>query len=225
MYIVIAGAGNISEEIAISLLSSGDEVHMIDVESTIVDKINTNIGMIATKGSLLNTKDLEKSGINRASIFIAASDNDEENLIACQLVKHNFETSRTVAVYKYMDNYEVIQQSAIDYPINITELTINRLSSIINTHAPISLIELPGGDKGIVSIKVPPDSQVLGKTIEEIPPTTFETKILMIASENGEIPDNLEEYKIKARDELIVLVPKGLENEIHSTITNSVYEK
>ena len=93
MYIVIAGAGNISEEIAISLLSSGDEVHMIDVESTIVDKINTNIGMIATKGSLLNTKDLEKSGINRASIFIAASDNDEENLIACQLVKHNFETS------------------------------------------------------------------------------------------------------------------------------------
>ena len=44
MYIVIAGAGNISEEIAISLLSSGDEVHMIDVESTIVDKINTNIG-------------------------------------------------------------------------------------------------------------------------------------------------------------------------------------
>ena len=63
MYIVIGGAGNISEEIAISLLSSGDEVHIIDVDSTIVEKINTNIGMIATKGSLMNVKDLERSGI------------------------------------------------------------------------------------------------------------------------------------------------------------------
>ena len=224
MYIVIAGAGNISEEIAISLLSSGDEVHMIDVDSTIVDKINTNIGMIATKGSLLNTKDLEKSGINRASIFIAASDNDEENLIACQLVKQNFETSKTVAVYKYMDNYEVFQQSGIDHPINLTELTINRLSSIINTHAAVSLIELPGRDKGIISVKVPPNSQVLGLTIDEIP-FVQETKVLMVASENGEIHDNLEEYKLCARDELIIRVPNGLESEIHTIITTNIYEQ
>ena len=157
-------------------------------------------------------------------MFIAASDNDEDNLVACQLVKHNFETSKTVSIYKYMDNYQVFQQSGIDHPINLTELTINRLSSIINTHAAVSLIELPGRDKGIISVKVPPNSQVLGLTIKEIP-FVQETKILMVASENGEIHDNLEEYKLCARDELIIRVPNGLESEIHTIITTSIYEK
>ena len=38
MYIIIGGAGNISEEIASSLLSSGDEVHVIDINENIIEK-------------------------------------------------------------------------------------------------------------------------------------------------------------------------------------------
>ena len=224
MYIIIGGGGNISEEIASSLLSSGDEVHIIDIDENIIEKINSNLGIIGSVGTLTNIRDLEKSGIGRAAMFIAASDNDEDNLVACQLVKHNFETSETVSIYKYMDNYEVFQQSGIDHPINLTELTINRLSSIINTHAAVSLIELPGRDKGIISVKVPPNSQVLGLTIKEIP-FVQETKVLMVASENGEIHDNLQEYKLSARDELIIRVPNGLESEIHTIITTNIYEK
>ncbi|MBI63949.1 MAG: hypothetical protein CL778_01550 [Chloroflexi bacterium] len=224
MYIIIGGGGNISEEIASSLLSSGDEVHVIDIDENIIEKINSNLGIIGSVGTLTNIRDLEKSGIGRAAMFIAASDNDEDNLVACQLVKHNFETSETVSIYKYMDNYEVFQQSGIDHPINLTELTINRLSSIINTHAAVSLIELPGRDKGIISVKVPPNSQVLGLTIKEIP-FVQETKVLMVASENGEIHDNLQEYKLSARDELIIRVPNGLESEIHTIITTNIYEK
>ena len=94
MYIIIGGAGNISEEIASSLLSSGDEVHVIDINENIIEKINSNLGIIGSIGDLTNIKDLEKSGIGRAAMFIAASDNDEDNLVACQLVKHNFETSK-----------------------------------------------------------------------------------------------------------------------------------
>ena len=64
----------------------------------------------------------------------------------------------------------------------------------------------------------------LGLTIKEIP-FVQETKVLMVASENGEIHDNLEEYKLCARDELIIRVPTGLESEIHTIITTSIYEK
>ena len=224
MYIIIGGAGNISEEIASSLLSSGDEVHVMDINENIIEKINSNLGIIGSVGDLTNIRDLEKSGIGRAAMFIAASDHHEDNLVACQLVKHNFETSKTVSIYKFMDNYQVFQQSGIDHPINLTELTINRLSSIINTHAAVSLIELPGRDKGIISVKVPPNSQVLGLTIDEIP-FVQETKVLMVASENGEIHDNLEEYKLCARDELIIRVPNGLESEIHTIITTNIYEQ
>ena len=46
MYIIIGGAGNISEEIASSLLSSGDEVHVIDINENIIEKINSNLGII-----------------------------------------------------------------------------------------------------------------------------------------------------------------------------------
>lgn len=218
MYIVIAESGNLAEEFIASLIASGDEVYILDTNKKLIDKIQSNFGMVASLGDMMSIDDLTKAGLGRASTFIAGSANDSNNLAACQLVKKYFETPKTVSLYNNLDNSQVFDQSGVDVVINTTVLKIERLSSIIGSHPTIKLMDLPGGDKSIIAVKITENSSAINKRVPEITLPSG-SGIIMVASEDGTIQNDMEGYQLSARDEIIILSPKNLETEIETILT------
>ena len=221
MYIVIAESGNLAQELVASFIASGDEVYILDNNEKLVKKIQSDFGMVAAVGDMMSIDDLTEAGVSRASIFIAGSKNDHNNLAACQLVTKHFETPRTVSLYNNLDNTQVFDQSGVDVVINTTVLKIERLSSIIGSHPMMKLMDLPGGDKSIIAVKITENSNAVGKRVPELalPPGS---EIIMIASENGTIQNDMEGYQLSVRDEIIILSPKNLETGIETILTRYI---
>ncbi len=97
MYIVIAESGNLAQELVASFIASGDEVYILDTNEKLVKKIQADFGMVASLGDMMSIDDLTEAGVSRASIFIAGSENDYNNLAACQLVKNTLKLQKPLA--------------------------------------------------------------------------------------------------------------------------------
>jgi trk system potassium uptake protein TrkA len=221
MYIVIAESGNLAQELVASFIASGDEVYILDNNEKLVKKIQSDFGMVAAVGDMMSIDDLTKAGVSRASIFIAGSKNDHNNLAACQLVTKHFETPRTISLFSNLDNTQVFDQSGVDVVINTTVLKIERLSSIIGSHPMMKLMDLPGGDKSVIAVKITENSNAIGKRVPELPLPPG-SEIILIASENGTIQNDMEGYQLSVRDEIIILSPKNLETRIETILTRYI---
>lgn len=87
MRIVIAGAGRSGLELAKSLLSEDKPVALIDNDARAI-KMAQGVDCLVVHGDATQRQVLMEAGINEASVFIAVTESDEVNIIACSLARH-----------------------------------------------------------------------------------------------------------------------------------------
>ena len=91
MWIVIAGAGRVGKDIARELRNEKKfDVVLIDSDATSV-KNAQSLDALVIHGDTRDRKVLEKAGVLKADAFIAATDSDEMNLIACMMANQAHE--------------------------------------------------------------------------------------------------------------------------------------
>ena len=87
MRIIIGGAGEVGRGLAEVLLEEGKIIVIIDNDPLAVREAQMMNAMVI-QGDIKHRRTLEEAGINDANIFIAVTDSDEQNLIACALARH-----------------------------------------------------------------------------------------------------------------------------------------
>lgn len=97
MKIVIGGAGKVGWHIAQYFSAEGKSVTVIDESPQLITEIQRNLDVQALVGSISNPETLESANTAEADIFIAFTQSDEVNMIACQLAHILFQTPRKVA--------------------------------------------------------------------------------------------------------------------------------
>ena len=85
--IVIAGAGRSGLELAKSLLSEDKPVALIDNDPRAIKRAQ-GVDCLVVHGDATQRKVLMEAGINEASVFIAVTNSDERNILACSLARH-----------------------------------------------------------------------------------------------------------------------------------------
>ena len=103
MKIVIYGANETAGLIAASLFEDHDII-VIDDESNVNDDIQ-KLDIEYVQGTGSNIALLEKIGIKDADIFIACTDNDEANIVACLTVT-NMTKLKTACFVSKKENVE-----------------------------------------------------------------------------------------------------------------------
>jgi trk system potassium uptake protein TrkA len=127
MYVVIIGGGRIGSAVAKWLLEAEHEVAVIDRDPTKRAVLEDELGSVVVAGDGTEAGTLAKAGTNRADIVIATTSKDDENLVACQLAKHRFGASRTVALVNISDHDRLFSLLGIDVTINATELLVGSI--------------------------------------------------------------------------------------------------
>lgn len=87
MRIVIAGAGRTGLELAKSLVSEDKPVALIDNDSSAI-KMAQGVDALIVHGDATQREVLSEAGISEARVFIAVTDSDEKNILACALASH-----------------------------------------------------------------------------------------------------------------------------------------
>ena len=97
MKIIVGGAGSVGQSIVTYLAQGNNDIIVIDTDAKKLDDLAQNADIRPIRGSIAHPDILEKAGAKSADILIAATNNDESNMIACQIAHSIFNVPQKIA--------------------------------------------------------------------------------------------------------------------------------
>jgi len=122
MRIMIIGAGQVGRHLSRKFSAEGQDVVLIDRSETRLRRLERELNILAVHGSGASIRVLEDAGIDNTELFIAVTDSDEVNLVACLLSK-KYNVKKRVARVRNEDFLSA------DAPLNEKALGIDMLIS------------------------------------------------------------------------------------------------
>ena len=168
MYIVIVGGGRVGYYLAKALLEEGHEILIIEQDRNIAATINDELGNICTRGDGCEVATLVEAGAGRADMFVAVTGEDQHNLVACQIAKHKFKVTRTIARIRNPKNEGLFKKLGIDITISSTNVILEHITESVPTHPLTHLMEIPGGGLEVVEVRLPVGSSSIGKAVKDL---------------------------------------------------------
>lgn len=98
MRIIIVGAGKVGHHLSEKLSAEGHEVVLIDRDKKKLRRIESELNILGIIGSGASARTLEEAGIDKTDLFIAVTDSDEVNVVACIISKQYNVTTRIARV-------------------------------------------------------------------------------------------------------------------------------
>ena len=96
MKIIIMGCGRVGARLATLLDEDSHKVTILDNDTYSFRRLPASFSGTALFGNGIDEESLKKAGIEEADVFIAVTQGDNRNVMACQIAKHVFKVPRVV---------------------------------------------------------------------------------------------------------------------------------
>ncbi len=96
MKIIIMGCGRVGARLASLLDEDGHDVTVLDIDTYSFRRLPSSFGGTALFGNGIDEEALKKAGIEEADVFVAMTQGDNRNVMACQIAKHVYNVPRVV---------------------------------------------------------------------------------------------------------------------------------
>ena len=219
MYVIVVGCGRIGFQLSKALLASDNEVVVIERDSQRAEIATEQLGSVVIASDGTEPSVLREAGANRCDVLVAATGSDADNLVACQVAKATFQVARTIAVVHDHQRVPLFDSLGISVTISTTGLILAHIEEEIPAAQPlVHMLSLRGGHQGLVGIRLPPDSAVVGRTMKEIslPPSTA---VALIVGKDNEIRTVNDAFRFEAGDEIVAVTPPEYEGQLWQLLT------
>ncbi len=96
MNVIIMGCSRVGAQLATMLDAEGHKVTIIDIDAFSFKKLPPTFKGSAIVGSALDEDLLKKVGIEQTQVFVAVTQGDNRNVMACQIAKHIYRVPQVV---------------------------------------------------------------------------------------------------------------------------------
>lgn len=173
MYIVIAGGGKVGSYLASVLLSSGNEVAVIEEKLQMADQLSIMLegDYLVIHGDGCDSRFQEDAGIRRADVFVATTGQDDNNLVACEIAQRVFHVPRVIARVNNPKNLRIFREVGIEC-VSSTTLIANLIEEEALLGSVSVVSSLTHGNVALTEVVIPRmrhHSNEDGIEIDEIP--------------------------------------------------------
>ena len=156
MYIVIAGGGKIGEYLASVLLSSGNDVAVIEENLATADRLSVALQgrYLVIHGDGCDSKYQEDAGIRRADVFVATTGQDDDNLVSCEIAQRVFNVPRCIARVNSPKNLRIFKEVGIEC-VSSTTLIANLIEEEALLGSVSVVSSLTHGNVALAEVMVP----------------------------------------------------------------------
>jgi trk system potassium uptake protein TrkA len=217
MYIIIVGAGKVGYHLGKLLMAENREVMLIEEDRAKVNLLSFEFHDAIMQGNGSTVEVLKMAGANRADVVVAATGNDEDNLVICQIAKLVFMRPRTIARVNNPRNEELFAGLGVDASVSGTKL-INALieEQVKAGDMMIPLLTLKGGDVEIVEVELSRSSHIVKKKIKDLTLPPGSIFIAVIRGEEVIIPYG--ETEFQPEDKVLALVKRASEQALREIL-------
>jgi trk system potassium uptake protein TrkA len=177
MNIVILGAGQVGSSLAELLANDNNDVTVVDLDNAQLQRLQDRLDIRTVNGHASHPNVLTQAGLEYADMLIAATQNDETNICACQIAHILFKTTTKIARVRgtdYLQHPELFNREVstdaipIDVLISPENLVTDYIMQLINYPGSLQVIDFSDGMVRLVAMRAHNGGPLVGKKIREL---------------------------------------------------------
>ena len=159
MKIIIIGAGQVGGTLAENLVGENNDITVIDRDGDSLRNLQDKFDLRVVEGHGANPDVLREAGAQDADMLVAVTNNDETNMIACQIAYTMFNTPNKIARIRneyYLNNKETLFNNgaiAVDHLIAPEQLVTDYIKRLIDYPGALQVVHFANNKVGLVAVK------------------------------------------------------------------------
>ncbi len=220
MKVVIAGAGNVGTYLAADLHEAGHEVLLIEMDAAVAAR-GAALGVEWLVRDACEVSALDTAGLATADVVVAATGDDEDNLVISLLAKQEFAVPRVVARVNHPKNHWLFNQAwGVDVAVSTPHLLAALVEEAVSVGSLVRLMQLESSGARLVEVTLAPGSPAAGTELARLGMPREATVVAVVRRAHVVVPRG--DTVLEPGDEVLVLVSADSEDAVRSLLVADV---
>lgn len=216
MKILIAGAGRLGEQAAHLLTATGHQVTVIDQNHDRLAALGEEHLHRLVHGDACEPYILEAAGALNTGMLLAATGEDEDNLVIALLAKRHFAIPRTLARINDPDNAWLFDiRWGIDVALPAAAPLVSLIEEATGTADTVGMVQLAAAGVSLIETHIDKRSTSAGRALADLTLPAGTVVAAVVRGTEPAVPDR--DYHFLAGDTVLVVTNSATEADIHDT--------
>lgn len=218
MRIAVAGAGNVGRYVAGDLLSKGFDVVVIEQNRELIESLKGQLDVNWVEGDACELHTLDEAVLTSCDAVVAATGDDEDNLVISLLAKQEFGVDQVVARVNHPSNEWLFKETwGVDISVSMPHTLTSLVEEAVSVGDIVHLMTLERGRVSLVEITLAEGSTAIGKQVGDLrlPP---DCNLVAVVRDRHVIAPRAE-TPLSAGDEVVALASPEAEGPLKQALT------
>jgi trk system potassium uptake protein len=219
MKVVVTGGGAVGRHLAQDLTERGHDVTLVEQDRALAEKLegwapDTRV----VYGDACEPRVLESADMRAADVVVAATGDDEDNLVISLLAKQEFAVPRVIARVNHPKNEWMFNENwGVDMSVSTPHLITALVEEAVTVGRLVRLLQFEGGQARLVEVTLAEDSPVIDRSLKEVDFPRDATVVAVVRGEHVVMPRG--DTVFEAADEVLAMVTPDSEEEVRRILT------
>jgi trk system potassium uptake protein len=211
--VAIAGAGNVGTAIARELDANGHDVLLIEKDVDLVERLKSSLQVHLVAADACEVNSLVNAGMADVDVAVAATGDDEDNLVISLLSKQEFAVPRVIARVNDPNNQWLFNESwGVDVSVSTPQLITALVEEAVSVGSLVRLLQFEGGMANLVEVTLAEGSPADGSELVNLGLPRDATVVAVVRNDRLVVPRG--STVLTVGDEVLVLVIGDAEQEV-----------
>jgi trk system potassium uptake protein TrkA len=218
MRVAIAGAGNVGWYIARELVGNGHEVLLLEKVPEVASRLDKVSGIDVRVADACEVNSLREAKVDTCDVMVAATGDDEDNLVVSLLSKQEFAVPRVIARVNHPKNHWLFNESwGVDLSVSTPHLITALVDEAVSVGRLVRLFQLEGGQVRLVEVTLAEDTPVSGQPIRDLQVPRDATLVAVVRDDHVLFARG--DTVLYPGDEVLALVTTDSEESVRQLLT------